>query len=125
MLLHINDSVSIGDLQDKFSRCYPNLQLVFCKKKHRWEGTCPESEMLTDERLKIGSIRKEHKQGLLELKSWFKVGEVEKAFHEQFDLNVQICFRSGNRWIQTAKMDNLTIRELQNSTSQVSHSVLL
>jgi hypothetical protein len=124
MLLHINDAVTIGDLQDKFARCFPNLRVIFCRKKHNWEEICPEHMVLHDDSLHLRDIRRNHQQGLLELKSWFKVGEAEKAF-ENFGLHAQICFRSGKRWIQTGKMDNLTIHELQLQSHYERPSVLL
>ena len=112
MIIEIDDTKKVSDIQDKFSLSFPSLKLEFCPKKHGWEDICPESQFL-DSDLKIASIRKIHSPGTIELKSWYKVGEVEKEFYRKFGLNVQICYRCGSRWIQTGKSDNITLDSLQ------------
>ena len=112
MLLYIHDSLKLRHLQDRFSLCFPSLRIEFFKRKHQWEEVCPERELLPPD-ARVGSIRKIHNQGTLELKSWNKVGEVEKEFYNKFGLNVQVLYRNGKRWIQTGKSDNLTIKALQ------------
>lgn len=112
MILEIDDTRKLSDLQEKFSLCFPSLKLEFCQNKHKWEDICPERHFL-DSDLSIASIRKIHYPGTLEIKSWYKVGEVEKDFYLKFGLNVQICYQCGSRWIQTGKSDNITIDSLQ------------
>ena len=57
-------------------------------------------------------LEKIHEPGTIEVKSWHKIGEVEKEFYTRFGLNVQICYRSGGKWIQTGRSDNMTIDSL-------------
>lgn len=112
MILEIDDTKKLTDIQERFSLCFPSLKLEFCQKKHKWEGICPESQFM-DSDLRIGSIRKIHNPGTIEIKSWDKVGEVERDFYQRFGLNVQICYMCGPRWIQTGKSDNITLDSLQ------------
>lgn len=112
MQLYIHDNLRLSDLQEKFNLCFPTLKIEFCTKKHQWEEVCPENELLPGD-LFIGAVRKMHNHGTLELKSWDKVGEAEKAFQTRFGLNAQVFYRNGNRWIQTGKSDNLTIKDLE------------
>lgn len=112
MILEIDDSKTVGDLQERFTSCFPFLKIEFCRNKHQWEDLCPMEEILPADKL-IGSIRKIHAPGILEIKSWNKIGEVEKTFYKNFGLNAQIFFKSGSRWIQTGISDNLTIRALR------------
>lgn len=123
MILEIDDSKTISDLQEKFNLCYPNLKIEFYKKRHHWEDLSPENEKWDPGTL-IGSIRKEHEPGFLEIKSWNKVGEIEKSFFEKFGLNVQIFFKSGKKWIQTGKSDNFIISSLHNRMNR-EFSILL
>ena len=124
MFVHIHDSLTISDLQERFSMCFPSLKLEFCKKKHQWEEICSFNQLFPPHML-IGAIRKQHNNGALELKSWHKVGEAEKAFYDEFGLNVQICYRNGDRWIQSGKSDNITIGELQERAYTRPRRVLL
>ena len=124
MLLQITDNLALSDIQDKFSRCFPGLKIEFCTKKHHWEELCPEHQFLTGDTL-VGLARKRHDPGTLDLKSWDKVGEAEKRFYEDFGLNVQIFYKSGSRWIQTGKSDNLTLGELQERAYNRLQFVLL
>lgn len=124
MILEIDDSKTIADLQDKFSMCFPSLKLEFCSKKHKWEEICSERNII-HRNLPIGDIRKTHVPGTIEIKSWHKIGNVEKEFSSMFGLNVQIAYKSGNRWIQTGKSDNITIEMLIKKTSKEQNRVLL
>jgi hypothetical protein len=124
MLLHVHDNLTIADLQDKFSMCFPGLKIEFCQKKHHWEEICAESQFWPSS-TPIEELRKNHSQGVLELKSWYKVGEAEKMFYDQFGLNVQIFYRSGDRWIQTGKSDNLSIGAVQERAYKRPKMVLL
>ena len=124
MRLEIDDTKTTGDLQDRFSLCYPLLKLEFCNKKHGREEVCPESLILQQD-TPISSIRKNHNPGLIEMKSWRKVGEIEKEFSDRFGLNVQICYRSGGKWIQTGKSDSMTIDSLmRKSSSELNRGLL-
>jgi len=123
MLLEIDDTKTISDLQDRFSLCFPNLKIELCRKKHNWEEYCAASEIYPAH-MPIGKIRKIHQPGVLDIKSTYKVGEVEKALQETFGLNAQIYFRSGDKWVQTGKADNYTIGALQQAAYR-EYSVLL
>lgn len=112
MLLEVDDSKKIGDLQERFSLCFPSLKLEFCRKKHGWEDTCEEPEFFGSE-VPVMKIRKKHDPGILEIKSWNKVGEVEKDFYRKFGLSVQIFYKCRDMWIQTGKADNVTLAFLQ------------
>src|SRR5215212_7048139 len=111
MTLEIDDTKTVADLQDRFSLCYPDLRLQFCRRKHHWEQICSEHDII-NENSSLAVIRTNHAPGIIEIKSWQKVGEVEKEFSKMFGLNVQICYRSGGHWIQTGKSDDVTIGSL-------------
>ncbi|MBL7696895.1 MAG: hypothetical protein JNK79_02010 [Chitinophagaceae bacterium] len=124
MILEIDDSKTIGDLQDRFSLCYPLLKLEFCKARHGWEEICPEHQIIRKDAA-ISDIRNIHYPGTIEMKSWNKIGEIEKKFQTKFGLNVQICYKSGGRWIQTGSSDNMTIKSLMQKASRELNRVLL
>ena len=123
MILQLEDSKSIEDIQKQFSFFFPFLKIEFFTKRHIWEGMYKEHELLPGSLL-LGSIRKQHNSGAFEIKPWHKIGEVENEFYLKFGLNVQIYFKSGKRWIQTTKSDNLTIFNLQMQTNKAETPLL-
>lgn len=124
MILEIDDSKTIADLQDKFSMCFPTLKLEFCTQKHKWEEICAESKII-HRNVSIRDIRKTHMPGTIEMKSWHKIGNIEKEFFSRFGISVQIAYKSGNRWIQTGKSDNITIDRLIKKTKAEQNRTLL
>ena len=65
MIIEINDSKTIGDIQDKFSTFFPFLKIDFYERPHHWhEGS--ESKTAFPRDKKLGEIRKNHPHGALE-----------------------------------------------------------
>src|SRR5689334_11542841 len=110
MILQIHDNLLIADLQEKFSQCFPSLSIEFYNKPHR-AGIPTSDKYLIDASKKVGDIRRNRKEGPLEIKSWFTVAQVEKAFHEKYGLNVQIFRKEKTGSVQTSKTDKYTLME--------------
>lgn len=110
MILKIEDSRTISDLQDKFSQSFPLLKLEFYTHKHKWKYPSSGKELI-DSSAEIGSIRKKHDPGLLEIRSSYQTGKVERDFRELFGLNVQIFRKTQRSWVQTISTDNFTLAE--------------
>ena len=109
MLIEIDDAKTISDIQDRFSLCFPFLKIEFYDKPHRWQESSSPGNQL-DPSMFIGEIRKNHHPGILEIKSWYKTGEVERLFKKIFGLNAQIFRLENNRWKQSTKSDDLTLK---------------
>jgi hypothetical protein len=123
MVLQIDDTQTVGQLQDAFSRKFPQLKIAFSRTAHGWEELTDDSQFIPATH-RIGTIRKPHAPGTIEIKRSHKVGEVEKKFRGCFGLNVQIFFRGRRDWIQTGKSDNLTIEELLHEVSAPLRPIL-
>jgi hypothetical protein len=108
MLIEIDDSKTIADIQDRFSLCFPYLKIEFYNKPHHWEESTA-AKYLIDPATFIRDIRKKHAPGIVEIKSWHKTGDVEQLFKKLFGLNAQIFRLEDNRWKQSAESDNLTL----------------
>jgi hypothetical protein len=111
MFLHIEDNMTIGDVQERFSECFPQLTIAFYSIPHR-------SFALSDERYrlpatkKIGSVRRRHNKGALEIKSWYSVAKVERELRDLYDLHAQILRQGANgETVQTTLSDSLTLGE--------------
>lgn len=111
MLIKIQDFTTIADVQEKFSESFPMLKIEFYDVRHKWQQATSLSHHYTNDR-NIGSVRNIHNAGIMEIKSWDKVGEVENKFKSQFGLNIQVFHKQGNIWTQTTKTDNCTLQEI-------------
>jgi hypothetical protein len=108
MLLRIHDNLLIEDLQEKFSLCFPCLKIEFYSMPHHWKKGSLQKDIISPKN-RVGDIRKNHSDEILEIKSSDKVGEVEKKLKKMFGLNVQIFRKENNCWIQTTSTDVFTL----------------
>src|SRR5688500_17336282 len=110
MLLKIHDNLLIEDIQEHFSKCFPNLKIEVYSSPHHWKKGSLEKDIISP-RTPVGEIRNSHSSGVLEIKSSDKVGDVEKKFKKIFDLNVQIFRKENDCWIQTTGTDLYTLEQ--------------
>src|SRR3982750_3218500 len=107
MLLEIDDHKTVGDLADRFNKCFPYLRLEFyhhVHKKHTQDDKIQSNEL-------VGNIRKKLETGILPLKSSFTVGKLAQDLKRQFGLHVRILRRHVNEWIPCTE-DHITLKEL-------------
>lgn len=110
MILYINDNKTVADLQEKFSACFPNLKIQFYGKPHYWHEVSADPDFIPPHKT-LGAIRKNHEPGVLNIKSWYAAGKVERAF-EKFGLHVQVFRKTKYGWMQTSIVDDFTLWEL-------------
>ena len=108
MLIEIDDSKTISDLQDRFSLCFPYLKIEFYNTPHHWQEPSAGKHLL-DPATRIGDIRRKHAPGILEIKSWYRTGQVEQLFKKLFGLNAQVFRLENNHWKQSTQSDDLTL----------------
>jgi hypothetical protein len=108
MLIEIDDSKTIDEIQERFSLCFPFLKIEFYSQPHHWEEPSRARHLIEPTSL-IRDIRKEHTPGILEIKSWYKTGTVEQLFKKLFGLNAQIFRLEENKWKQSTDSDNISL----------------
>jgi hypothetical protein len=118
MLLNIHDDMTVGDLQDKFNECFQHLKIEFYHSRHKWQKASSASNKINADR-KIAEIRKNHNNGVFEIKSWYKTGRVEQELRELFGLYAQIFFLKNNEWVQSVSTDDLTLGHLNEAENPV------
>ena len=111
MLLVIDDQLTVGEVEDRFTECFPYLQIRFyynsrkryAPEDHRFE--LPESMRLRD-------VRDKHTNQVMEIKSWYTIASVEKQMREKFGLNAQI-FRvsKSGKTVPLILTENATLRQ--------------
>src|SRR5215203_1939385 len=111
MFLQINDTMTVEEVKDSFTECFPFLKIELYSKAHKRHQPTHERYAYPNKE-KIGNIRKNHTNGALEIKSWYTVMKVEKELEDLYGLHVQV-FRGSPEgvWIQTSESDELTLQE--------------
>jgi len=64
------------------------------------------------------------KKGMLIIHSWHKVGDIEQKLRKLYSLNIQIFYHQGDRWIQTAGTDDITLSEQNEVGRKVTENML-
>ena len=122
MLLLIDDNLTISEVQDKFSDSYPGLKLMFYNNEPR-DRERVESDFISDDHVRIGTIRKDHHSGELQIFSWLTVREVEKAFRKDFGLHVRMFRNELNQWIPVTQTGKYSLRKQQEFSQNAAVSI--
>lgn len=109
MLIHIRDNFQVSDLKDRFEKCFQELTIEFFFNSKNTSDVFG----LADKSQRIGDIRNRHVEGDLPIKSWYTVKQVKREFSEKFDLHVEIYRRENNSWVNSSRMEEFTLRELE------------
>lgn len=111
MFLKIDDHMTIEEVQDRFQECFPFLRIAFYSKAHKKFGIS-DKRYLYDGKMRLADVRKNHYNGVLEIKSWQTTARIENELKDVFGLNAQIFRQDGkNGWIQTSLSDDFTLHQ--------------
>lgn len=118
MKIKINDKLTIADIQKEFISVFPYLKIQFFKNTHKaFEGS-PKKEILS-ETTKLKEVN--HLNGEMEISESLTVNELEAAFKEFFNLNVQVFRKSGSSWLETTLTDNWTLKKQNQEGMELSN----
>jgi hypothetical protein len=106
MILKINGFSTIGQLKDKFNECFPHLKIEFFNGEHDLKNNQPVNDSLH-----ILDISKKHKNGEIEIKSWYKTEKVIHDFKSLFGLLVKIYRLHNNEYVALNNEKLLAERE--------------
>lgn len=103
--------MTVAEVQDRFTECFPNLTIAFYQKAHK-QFAPSDDRYLYKGAERIGNIRSNHNQGAFEIKSWYSVARVEKELKEKYGLHAQV-FRVApdGQAVQTTLSDAFTLKE--------------
>jgi hypothetical protein len=113
MEILLNDAKAIKEIQKEFNREFPYLKVEFFDLPYTPKAPTPKAKMYAAER-RLGTIRKTHYEGALDVSPRKTVAEVERELWEKFGLSVQIFRKLGKLWIETNLTDAWTL-ERQNA----------
>jgi hypothetical protein len=123
MILIIHDKLTIEDLQERFSLCFPYLKIEFYKKPYHCKAASSENDRI-DPKCRIGDVRKNHNLGQLEIKSFNLIGKVENEFKDRFGLYIQIYRNKNGGWIQTKSTESCLLKEQGSFSEYAKVSIL-
>jgi hypothetical protein len=110
MILHIDDSQTVADLQDKFADCFPGLKIEFYKMWHHHKEAAQEGRRIDGSQL-LGAVRKNHEPGNFEVMSWYTTERLQREFRDRFGLYVQVFRNENGQWKQITRTSNYTLIE--------------
>ncbi len=122
MKIRIFREQTISEVQEAFAKAYPFLKLVFFTKPHKAFKGRHAKFLIEDRGIKLASLEKQPKDGVLYLEPEMPVWQVERLFEEEFGLHVQVFRKSGNTWLETSVTDSMSL-EQQNAKGKASENV--
>lgn len=110
MIIEINDTTTIREIEALFSTEYPYLNITFIHQVHEaGEEFVKQKAIPVD--TAIGDIKKTHVSALIEIQPWNTIADVENEFRRRFGLLVEILRKSDSHWILPEGAGQLTLRE--------------
>jgi hypothetical protein len=120
MTMQILKSRTVGELQHDFNSAYPYLKIDILKEMNGRLGSVIRQRL--SKQIKLSSAGK-LKEGELEVHDAMTVGQLEKAFREQFGINVQVSRKSGPVWLETTVTDSWTLKQQNEHGRELSTPV--
>lgn len=106
MLLEIDDSKTIDDIEERFMECFPLLKIEFYEKHKREDPDSPlkRNQYLVD-------IRKKYEPSILEINSDDRIQDILHELKKRYGLEARIFRKHKNKWQMVVKEEHLTIKE--------------
>ena len=119
MQLTIAPNRKIGDIQKDFNSMFPFLKIEFFNNRSVAPTKFSAKQMIPSNKT-IGDTQRAIADGTLEIDENMKVQDLEKQFHDQFSLAVQVFRKSGPVWLETTMTDNWTLSQQNKHGSELS-----
>ena len=116
MELHINDKMTIKELQLQFNTEFPYLKLEFFDIPPTFDGL-PKSHMYPNHKA-LANCRKMHNEGSIQITGDDTVQKLEETLWNKFGLSTEVFRKSGNLWIETTLSDSWTLKR-QNDEGRI------
>ena len=120
MQLPIYGDRLISEVQQDFNKAYPFLKLEFFKNEMNGENRHGVGRIISQHRKLKESWKWKKDNGTLEVNESMTVLELEKAFMDEFGLNVQVFRKSGNIWLETTLTDAWTLKRQSDHGREIS-----
>lgn len=118
MKIVIYETTTVNVIQQRFSTAYPFLSIRFCNTPHGIGEESRKTNWYKGE-MRLRDLTTKSLDNAVSIEPSVTTGAVEQAFETAFGLHAQIFRKEGERWVQTAGTDALTLDE-QNEIGRVA-----
>jgi hypothetical protein len=112
MILTINDDLLVEEVQECFSKCFPDLKIEFYSKPGNYEHSVSDHDHAKP-KARIGEIRNKHSSDSLEIKPSDTAGKIENSFKSLLGLDVQIFRVETKNWTQITTAGRCSLKVQQ------------
>jgi hypothetical protein len=124
MILSINASTTVADVQSAFSQAFPYLKIEFFTRTHDVGESTWSKYMVFNRQEHFGKLISFKGNDVpFEFNSAMTVAAFEQHFQKHFGLGVQVFRKSMGSWLITSTTDNWTLAE-QNEKGYESATTL-
>lgn len=121
MILHINDTRLLREIQMDFNLYYPYLRIEFFDKDH--SGLSSTESKKISPYIQAGSVRKKHHEGALNLLPDTRVKDLEEMMQKECSLSIQIYHFTKSGWIPADVVNIATLDELNEQGRREFHEL--
>lgn len=111
MILQVFAHMTIADLQQKFSECFPYLSLSFFSRPHGIYQYSPVKYLITERETPLDRLEDRPHNASLNIVADMTVSQLEQLFEKELGLHVQVLRKDGDSWTETTLTDNLSLSD--------------
>jgi hypothetical protein len=120
MRITINESKSIGSIQEEFSRLFPYLKLEFFFGHHELGGG-HRANMVYNDATPIGEVGCVEGEQSFEITPKMTVEALEHALSQKFKVAAEVYRLSEGYWMDTSETDWWTLEEQNNRGEEAAY----
>jgi hypothetical protein len=122
MILHINDSRMLRELQLDLSRYYPYLRMEFYPDEKSTHNLSPNGSKI-DPYVKTGSVRKHHHAGAINILPGTTIKAFTTQMKNDYNLYVQLLHYTKEGWMPADDITLYSMEELNQQGREIFHEV--
>jgi hypothetical protein len=112
MILQINDTTLIRELQWKFHQAFPFLKIEFFYHPYCCGGYADPSDNKCHPDIPVSDTTQCSNPVIVKIQPWNRVGYIKETFEDSLGLYARVYYRHGYEWIESDDSDNICLEEL-------------
>jgi hypothetical protein len=122
MEIQFTPESTLKELQDSFSKLYPNLKLGFFVDLNN-DGTYTADELIKNLHLKLDFFNPKIEKGSLSVAPNTKIVDFETEAFQLWGVDVQVFRSSAKLWLATKQTDHKSFFEQQEMSIHMNHTI--
>jgi hypothetical protein len=112
MILKINDTTNIRELQWKFHQAFPFLKIEFFYHPYCCGAYADPADNKCHPDIPVPALILYTNPFIIKIQPWYKVGYIKETFEDTLGLHTKVYYRYGYEWIEADGYDNVCLEEL-------------